>query len=114
MTRTYLCSLTTSLIVIPAMLTVFVLWTVGASAGFIVADSCPAGYIEVGIMSDGACPAGYNEIGQSTDDAACPSGMAEIQSVIESGNCPVGQTESVGVIVGLSDERGAFSMTCSM
>jgi hypothetical protein len=97
-----------------AIFTVFIFWATGAEAGFIVAESCPSGYIEVGVTSDGACPSGYVDVGQSTDGAACPSNTSEIESVIEAGNCPVGQTESIGIIMGLSDERGAFSMTCSM
>ncbi|MDR1071017.1 MAG: hypothetical protein LBL21_00010 [Rickettsiales bacterium] len=95
-----------------AMFAVFVFWATGASAGFIVAESCPAGYVEVGITADVSCPAGYTDAGQSTDDGACPTGASEIESVIETGNCPAGQVESVGIITGLSDERGAFDMTC--
>ncbi|MDR1071695.1 MAG: hypothetical protein LBL21_03575 [Rickettsiales bacterium] len=97
-----------------AIFAVFIFWSSGAGAGFIVAESCPAGYVEVGVTSDGSCPAGYIDAGQSTDDAACPSNTSEIESVIETGSCPVGQTESVGTITGLSDERGTFDMTCSM
>jgi hypothetical protein len=98
----------------PVIFAAFIFWASCAGAGFIVAESCPAGYVEVGVTSDGACPSGYVNVGQSTDDAACPSNTSEIESVIETGSCPIGQVESIGIITGLSDERGAFSMTCSM
>jgi hypothetical protein len=99
---------------IPAIFAVVIFWARGADAGFVVAESCPAGYIEVGVTADGACPSGYADIGQSSDAAACPAGTSEIESVVESGDCTAGQTESVGVITGLSDERGTFAMTCGM
>ena len=93
---------------------IFIFSMVGARAMYIVADTCPAGYVEVGITADIACPAGYTEFGQSTDSASCPGGMAEIESVVETENCPSGQNEMTGVITGLTNDADTYTMTCTM